>query len=221
MPTRETRRLRGERRGKMLVARAVGDLRTAREDGNVSLAQLAAEVGSSASAVSRFERLELEDIGVVRLSEIASALGYEISLGVHPTGDPLRDKAQLAIGRRFDALLGPAWKVLNEVLLPEPGDRRSWDKVIRLVGSESPYAVGVDVESRIRDVQALVRRTRERETDHRVQQILLVLADSATNRRLVGQLVDNLGDAYRTPMREIRRDLKRGVPLGGSGVLLI
>ncbi|MDL2335591.1 MAG: hypothetical protein QFC55_06140 [Chloroflexota bacterium] len=136
-------------------------------------------------------------------------------------GDPLRDRAQLAIGRRFDPLMGPAWKILNEVLLREPGDRRSWDKVVQLVESEPPYAIGVDIESRIRDVQALVRRTRERETDHRVEHILLVLADSVTNRRLVGELVENLGDAYRTPMRELRKDLRRGVRLPGSGVLLV
>lgn len=221
MPTRETRRLRGERRGKMLVGRAVRELQTAREDGNVSLAQLAAEIGSSESALSRLERLRLADVGVVRLSEIASALGYEISLGIHPVGDPLRDSAQLVIGRRLVGLLGPPWSVLNEVLLPNPGDRRSWDKVVRLDGSDPPYAIGVDIESRIRDVQALVRRTREREADHRVQAILLVLADSATNRRLVGQLMENLGDAYRSPMRELRQSLKSGAPLPGSGVLLV
>ncbi len=205
----------------MLVARAVRELQVAREDSNVSLAQLASETGSSQSALSRLERLELEDVGIVRLSEIASALGCELSLGIHPVGDPLRDKAQLAIGRRFDALLGPAWRVLSEVLLPEPGDRRSWDKVVKLVGPEAPYAFGVDIESRVRDVQALVRRTRERETDPRFQHILLVLADSATNRRLVGQLVDNLGEAYTTPMRELRRSLRQGTRLPGSGVLFV
>jgi transcriptional regulator with XRE-family HTH domain len=76
MPTRETRGLRGERRGKMLVARVIRELQVAREDSNVSLAQLAAETGSSESALSRLERLKLDDVGVVRLSEIASALGY-------------------------------------------------------------------------------------------------------------------------------------------------
>ncbi|MEO8625723.1 MAG: hypothetical protein ABI452_03395 [Candidatus Limnocylindrales bacterium] len=136
-------------------------------------------------------------------------------------GDPLRDRAQLAIGRRFDALLGPAWRVLNEVLLPEAGDRRSWDKVVQLVGSQPLYAIGVDIESRIRDVQALVRRTRERETDGRVQAILLVLSDSATNRRLIGQLVESLGEAYRSPMRELRLSIRRGARLPGSGVLLV
>jgi transcriptional regulator with XRE-family HTH domain len=205
----------------MLVTRAIHELQVAREDRNVSLAQLAAATGSSESALSRFERLELEDVGVIRLSEIASVLGYEISLGIHPVGDPLRDRAQLAIGGRFDACLGPAWIVLNEVLLPEPGDRRSWDKVVQLAASDPPYAIGVDIESRIRDVQTLTRRTRERETDHRIQHILLALADTATNRRLVGQLVENLGDPYRTPMREIRRSLKRAEKLPGSGVLLV
>src|SRR5215212_4641950 len=84
MPTRETRRLRGERRGRMLLARAINEIQTARELGNVSLEQLAREVGSSPSAMSRLERQRLDDIGVVRLSEIACVLGYEISLGFHP-----------------------------------------------------------------------------------------------------------------------------------------
>jgi transcriptional regulator with XRE-family HTH domain len=204
----------------MLLSRLIGELRTAREGANVSLAQVAREMGSSQSALSRLERGELRDIGVVRLSGAASILGYEISLGLHPVGDPVRDKAQLAIGRRFDALLGPAWKVRNEVLLPEPGDRRSWDKVVELAGHTPRYAIGVDIDSRIRDIQALVRRTRQRETDQRIDVILLVLGDSATNRRLTGELVANLGDAYKTPMRETRRCLKRGTPLFGSGVIL-
>ncbi|MEP7158644.1 MAG: helix-turn-helix transcriptional regulator [Chloroflexota bacterium] len=221
MATKETRRQRGARRGRMLIDRVVGEMRVAREAGNVSLEKLAAEIGSSRSAVSRLERLQAKDVGVVQLSEIASALGYELSIGVHPVGDPVRDKAQLAIGRRLGVLIGPAWKVLNEVLLPDPGDRRSWDKELQLIGSQPPYAVGVDIESRIRDVQALVRRTRERERDLRVHTILMVLGDSATNRRLVGQLVGALGDAYKTSPRAITKSLREGKPLPGSGVLLV
>jgi len=205
----------------MLIERITGELRIAREDSNLSLNRLAAEVGSSPSALSRLERKALSDLGVVHLSEIASVLGYEISLGIHPVGDPLRDKAQLAIGRRLDALVGPAWKVLNEVLLPDPADRRSWDKVIRLIGAQPTYAAGVDIESRIRDIQALVRRTRERERDGRIQAIVIALGDTSTNRRLIAPLVEALGKPYETSARGILKALREGRPLPGSGVILV
>ncbi|MEO6349328.1 MAG: hypothetical protein ABIP53_01630 [Candidatus Limnocylindrales bacterium] len=160
-------------------------------------------------------------MSVVRLSEMASVLGLELSLGLHPIGDPVRDKGQLALGRRFDGLLAPVWRVTDETLLPNPGDRRAWDKLLRLTTSPARHLVGVDLETRIRDVQALVRRTRERERDGRVDVILIVLSDSATNRRLVAQLRNSLGEGYGASGRTLLRALRDGLPLLGSGVVLI
>lgn len=81
--------------------------------------------------------------------------------------------------------------------------------------------MGVDIEARIRDVQALVRRTRLRERDGGVDQILIVLSDSATNRRLVDELRAALGPSYATSPRAILKALREGRPLPGSGVLLV
>ena len=134
MATRETRQMRGRRRGRMLVARTIGELQTARVGAGMSLRQLASERGQSKSALSRMLGDELADVGVVELSELASVLGFEISLGLHPVGDPVRDRAQLAIGKRFDGLLAPAWRVTDETLLPGQAELRAWDKLLRLVG---------------------------------------------------------------------------------------
>jgi hypothetical protein len=179
------------------------------------------ELGGSGSAYGRFETFQVDDVGVVRLAEIASLLGYEISLGLHPIGDPIRDKGQLACARRFDALLSNRWRVTDEALLPGPGEQRAWDKLLRLVNSSPTYLVGTDIESRVHDVQAIVRRTRARERDGHVDRILIVLADTAHNRRIVEELGRSLGDTYSTPPRDLVAALRAGTPLPGNGLILI
>ncbi|MEA2675948.1 MAG: hypothetical protein QOJ81_89 [Chloroflexota bacterium] len=161
------------------------------------------------------------DLGIVRLSEIASVLGYEVSVGLHPVGDAVRDKGQLACGRRFNALLSDRWRVTDETLLPGAGEQRAWDKLLRLVDATPHCLIGVDIESRVVDVQALVRRTRGRERDGQVDNILLVLADTDHNRRVVDELRASLGPVYSTGPRRIMAALRRGERLPGSGVFLV
>ncbi len=221
MATRETRQMRGRRRGRMLVARTLAELQAARVAAGLSLRQMASERGQSKSALSRMLGDELADVGVVELSELASVLGFEISLGLHPVGDAVRDRAQLAIGRRFDGLLAQAWRVTDETLLPGQAELRAWDKLLRLVGAQPRHLVGVDLESRVRDIQALVRRTRLRERDGQVDAILLVLADTAHNRRLAPELRTGLGASYATAPRALLHGLRAGARLAGSGLVLV
>lgn len=221
MATREHRRDRGHRRGRTLLARSVTELRNARLTAALSLDQLARDLGWSATAVGRFDTGQRQDVGIVELSEIASVLGYELSVGLHPVGDPLRDKGQLACGRRFDALLSDRWRVTDETLLPGAGELRAWDKLLRLVDATPRCLVGVDIESRVWDVQAIVRRTRARERDGQVDHILIVLADTAHNRRVVDELRGSLGPDYATGPRRIMAALRRGERLPGAGVVLV
>lgn len=152
---------------------------------------------------------------------MASVLGMELSVGLHPIGDPIRDKGQHACGRRFDAILSDRWRVTDETLLPGPTEQRAWDKLLRLKDATPRYLVGTDIESRVWDVQAIVRRTRARERDGQVDHILIVLADTAHNRRVIEELRSGLGPAYGTSTRVILRALREGRPLTGSGVVLI
>jgi hypothetical protein len=173
------------------------------------------------SIITRLEHAAFDDLGIVRLSEIASVLGYEVSVGLHPIGDPLRDKGQLACGRRFEAMLHDRWRVTDETLLPGAGEQRAWDKLLRLVDATPRYLVGVDIESRIWDVQAIVRRTRQRERDGQVDHILIVLADTAHNRRVAGELRNGLGADYQAGARSLLAGLRRGERLVGPGVVLV
>lgn len=221
MATREHRRDRGQRRGRLLLTRSVAELRNARLAAGLSLDQLAREVAWSATAVGRFDSGKREDVGIVELSEIASMLGYEVSVGLHPIGDPVRDKGQLACGRRFNALLSDRWRVTDETLLPGAGEQRAWDKLLRLVDARPRHLVGVDIESRVWDVPAILRRTRGRERDGQVDRILLVLADTAHNRRIADELRNALGPAYAAGPRHLLSALREGRPLQGCGVVLI
>ncbi len=221
MATKETRRARGRRRADEQVARAISELRQSRIGAGLSQAAIAHELGIDTSNLWRLEAGLIKETTVSRLSEIASVLGFEVSVQLYPIGDALRDKGQLAVGKRFGELLSEAWQVTDETPLPGAGEQRAWDKLLRLVGSSPAYLVGVDIETRIRDIQALVRRTRGRERDGEVDAILIVLSDSATNRRLVDELRASLGSAYATSPRAILSALRSGERLVGSGVVLV
>ena len=97
------------------------------------------------------------------------------------------------------------------------GDRRAWDLVLR-VGA---CIVGVEAETRLRDLQAFVRKIHERENDGGVTFIVIVLSESAVNRRLLAQLLDALGPEFRTSPRQILAALRAGQALPGSGVVLV
>lgn len=221
MATKETHLQRGRRRARTATERTLNELAESRRTLNLSQRTVAMELGINQSQYWRIEARKVEDLTVTRVFEIASVLGYEVALTLHPIGDPIRDAAQQSVSKRFDAILAPTWIVVDEALLPNPGDRRSWDKLLRLTGGAERHVVGVDLESRIYDIQALVRRTRERERDGGVDEILIVLSDSAHNRRLASSLAEALGPPYATPAVEIRKALRRGEPLPGSGVILI
>ncbi len=218
MATRETRLQLGRRRGRETVRRVVSELVEARRIASASQETVAREIGRSQSDVSRLERLvAIDRVSMVEISEIASLLGLELSVGLHPAGEPLRDKGHQALLGRFRAELSPAFKVLAEVPLPTPGDRRSWDLLLRLPAQ----LIGVEAETRIRDMQRLVRHVRQRERDGGVNAIVVVLASTRTNRLLVEELRLALGPTYATSPRAILRSLRSGQAIPGSGVVML
>jgi hypothetical protein len=117
----------------------------------------------------------------------------------------------------FRSVLSDAWRVAAEVPLPTLGDRRSWDLLLRMPGQ----LIGIEAETRLRDIQGFVRRVREREREGGANTILIVLAESAHNRRVLPQLLEALGPRYSTSARVLLKALREGKPLAGSGVVLI
>ena len=212
---RESRVVRGRRRGRVLVQRALAEIRAARMGAGVSQRTMARHLGWSQARYWRFESAStpaaLEDVAMA-----AALLGLELGMGLHPVGDPVRDKGQQAVAKRFESLLADAWRKTREA--PVTGtDWRAWDLLLRLASEVD----GVDFETRFTDIQALVRRTRLRERDGSATHILLVGADTRSNRYVADQLREALGQAYRTSPRRLLSALREGQPLPGSGVLLV
>src|SRR4051812_40234815 len=218
MPTSERRVDRGRARGRSVAARLVGELIVARRNAGLSQAALGSMIGWSQATVSAFEHLvAIDSIRFSDVAALASILGFELGANLYPAGEPIRDKGHQALIGRFRAVLAPVWRVAAEVPLPRPGDRRAWDLLLRIRGQ----LVGVEAETRLRDTQAFVRRIRERELEGGADVIVIVLAESAVNRRLLAQLLEALGPSYATPPRAILRALRTGQALPGSGVVFV
>jgi hypothetical protein len=171
----------------------------------------------SQGELSRLERFDFPNIAFVRLAEIAAVLGLELSAGLHRNGDAVRDVGHQATIRRCLANVHSAFVCTREVPLPNVGDRRSWDILLRL-GS---VLIGVEAETRIRDIQALVRHVRERERDGGVDHVFVLLADTVHNRQLVAQLREALGPRFAANPRDVLSALRAGRPVAGSAVLLV
>jgi transcriptional regulator with XRE-family HTH domain len=218
MATRETRHHRGRQAAEGLVRTLLRELIDRRKQAGVSQRALAAELGCSQSELWRLEHLvAIGRVSFVEVGELAAVLGLELGAGLHPDGDPIRDKGHQAVIGRFRKVLSPAFRVAAEVPLPNPGDQRSWDLLLRIDGQ----LAGVEAETRIRDIQALVRRIRQRERDGGTDILLLVLSNSAVNRRLVAELRTALGPSFATSPRLTLAALRSGKALAGSGVILI
>jgi len=101
------------------------------------------------------------------------------------------------------------------VPLPIPSDKRAWDRLLRGAGS----AIGVEGETRPRDIQELARRLALKKRDGGVDRLILVLADTAWCRRLVR--LNDLGEAFPVPGQAALRALAEGRDPGGDAIILV
>ena len=183
----------------------------------LSQAAVGSELGWSQAFVSRLDRNLVPNVSLLDLCLLAAVYGLEPSLSFHRIGPALRDKGHEALIARLLRLLPPAWKVAREMAFPNPGDPRWWDVLLGLPG----FKLGVEAETRIRDMQALIRRMRERAAQGGVDEFLLVLSDSHHNRDLLEQLRQGLGQEFSEPQPALVRALSSGTPLASSGVILL
>ena len=122
---------------------------------------------------------------------LCAAVGRDLSVRSFPSGPPIRDAAHIALLGRLRERIGSRVRWLAEVPVsqaaePEPGrpiDRRAWDAVLSGPG----WRVAVEAETRLGDVQSLLRRIALKQRDGDVAAVLLLVNDTAHNRRVVGE----------------------------------
>ena len=181
MSTRERQRDRGARRARTSIADMGRELRDARRALGLRQADVARAADVSRAWVSEIELGRAREVGLRTLSILLAVVGLDLSLRAYPGGSPLRDEGHRALLERFRGLLpeGAPWR--TEVPFALPGDQRAWDAMTRLWG----LRVGIEAEMRPTDLQALERRLELKARDGGADRLILVLADSRPNRRLV------------------------------------
>jgi hypothetical protein len=173
-------------------------------------------VGISHTQLRRIESGTASHVDLDLLARIASVLGHELSIGVHPIGMPVRDKAHISLLRRFAARLPKSIRWRTEVPIPIPGDRRSADGV----AAKHAFDAVVEAETRIHDVQAVVRGLRAKQRDLGAKRAILLLADTRHNRAVVNS-VPELQDEFPISTRACMAGLARGEDPAGDCLVVL
>ncbi|MFL5679818.1 MAG: hypothetical protein ACJ77B_04390 [Chloroflexota bacterium] len=97
-----------------------------------------------------------------------------------------------------------------------PGDLRAWDATL----SSGPRTAGVEVETRVRDMQALDRRLQLKCRDAGIEVVILVLSDTHWNRRVIREHARALGN-YPLRTRDIVAALRTGSVPDASGIAVL
>ncbi len=178
---------------------------------------LGAIVGISHTHVSRIERGLVRNVPYATLARLAAIVGLDLPLRAFPSGEPVRDAGQLALIHRFVRSLPSGIRFRGEVPLGLPADLRAWDGVLLGAG----WSLPMEAETRIRDVQALCRRIALKQRDGNAPTVLLLLADTRHNRRVVRVAAMEFGEAFPIRSRVALHELAEGRPPPRSAIVLI
>ena len=223
MPTRERPIDRATQIAHRDISRVGEELRTARVGSGLSLRFVGKRVGRSATQVMRIERGLVPNLSVRQIARIGGVVGLDVRLRAYPGPDPVRDTAQVRLLGRLEARLHDSLTLRTEVPLPIEGDQRAWDGWINgfvdLPGNSA--GIPVDAETRLQDLQALLRRLALKVRDSGAEHVLLVLADTRTNRYALAHANPIFTATFPVSARRALAALAAGRHPGGSSVIFL
>lgn len=220
MATRERPDDRGRRRARDAFRRLGLEHRDARISSGLSLRACAAASGASWPQLWRFEHGEIDRVSVADVGAWFAVLGHDLVLKVYPIGDPIRDRAQLAVLDRLRARLHPILPWRTEVPLPIEGDLRAWDADIR---GRDPrrWRARVEAETTIADGQALERKLARKLRDDPDGHLILLVSDTHANRDALRVLGGGLRGLLPFGPRDLLPALANGREIPGSGIVVL
>jgi len=202
------------------VRRVADDGRLARTGAGLSQEEVGRAIGSSHARVGRFERGDVEYPDLEFLSAYCAVLGLDLSLRAYPAGDPIRDRAQLALLERLRKRLHPSLRWRTQVPLPIERDLRAWDAEIR--GPQSGrWRALVEAETRVADGQALERRLTLKLRDDPDGHLILLLSDTRTNRAALRSIRDGLMELLPLGTRDLLAAFSAGRDPGAGGIVVM
>ena len=193
------------------------EIRAARIAGGLSLRDAAAAVELSYSTFWRIERSAAPNVSVKAITLACASVGLALSLRAYPDGDPARDAGQLAVLRRLRVQLPNDAPWQTEVPIPIPGDLRAIDARTILQNA----TIGFEAETNLTDVQALDRRAQLKKRDARLDRLILVVADTRSNRAVLAIHREALRASFPLDTREVLAALRAGLPPAQDGLIVI
>ena len=207
----------GRRRGERLLRALVDDFHEARLGRGLSQQDVARAVGLSDSQLSRIERYEHRSVSLVALAELLAVVGLELSSRAYPRGGGLRDAAQIRVLEDFRRLVAASFAWRTEVPMPIGGDLRAWDASLTGAG----VTIGVDVETRLRDAQAVDRRVMLKLRDSGCDRALIVVPGTRANRLVLGQFGAALVANFPVSSAAALECLAAGRDPGGNAIVVL
>jgi len=101
--------------------------------------------------------------------------------------------------------------------MPIPGDLRALDARTRLQGRW----IGFEAETQLSDLQAIERRAKLKKRDAGLDVLILVVADTVRNRRVLAEHRETLRGSFPLDTREVLAALGRGEAPTGDGIVII
>lgn len=203
-----------ERRVRFEIGR---EIRDARLDGGISQRRAAVQVGMSHTQFGRIERGQVRKVTVGQLCRACAAVGLMLHVRAMPGADLALDSGQLAVLGRLRRELPASVPVRTEVPIPLPGDRRAWDAVLGL----SPEEAAVEVEARLRNLQGLERRCALKLRDSGIRVLVLLLADTPHNRRMLELHREDLRASFPLDTGQVMAALRAGTTPMASGIVVL
>jgi transcriptional regulator with XRE-family HTH domain len=185
----------------------------------ISQTELGRRLGMSGDKIWQLENDRLPSLSIVEACEIAAVVGLDLSVRSYPNGAKLRDAVQMQRLLRVLAEVGRPLTWRLEVCLPRLPDRtelRAWDALIEGAGQRT----GVELESRLTDIQATFRQHNGKRRDDPVDNFLLLVADTRSNRRVLEEFPELLVGLPRLRTANVVSDLRSGKH-PGTGVILV
>lgn len=216
MPARQRALDRGTARGRHALRSLGPEIRQARVQLGLSAAAVAKEVGVSTAEVTRVERAQAEWASVLLLARICAVVGLDLSVRAYPGGRPLRDARHARVLEKFHATLHPALGWSLEVPLPNRGDQRAWDALVKGDG----WRYGVECELNPIDGQALLRRLHLKEAEGGVDGVILVMPDTRQTRIFRREFAEALHAEFPVRQSVASKRLAAGLSPGGSAVIV-
>lgn len=208
---------RGRRLARRSMARLADDFKLACVAGGLSQREVARAAGMSHSAVGRLQRGEAIGMSVEDAAALLALAGLDLRVSVVPGPTAHRDRAHAALLSRFKAIIHAEWDWRLEVPLPNSGDPRSWDAVMR----GRAVRIAVEAETGPRDGQELQRRLALKRRDGGVDHVVLLLSDTRGNRAFLREYGPMLRVDFALPHRALAEALREGRDPGGSGILVL